>query len=195
MTFRDDHDAALARGDALARELDRSKEETEVAEQKLAEANAERARLEAEVETLRKSAPAPKPPPRPAPPAKDRSAAYFAVCVIFLILIIGVAMALISGEQKKERATKPKPVVYEPTSCALTTDPTGAEIWEVTGSRPSDVRYLGKTPFEKTREDWITDAALGKQYRLKLPGYATLEVAAPVRGARCEAGPFNLVRQ
>lgn len=52
MTYRDDHDAAIARGDALERELDATEAELE-------KAKTDRARLEAEVAELRAKQPSP----------------------------------------------------------------------------------------------------------------------------------------
>lgn len=78
MTFRDDHDATLARADALERELDDAQEELEeTREEMLAQARererveAENAALREEIERARRSqrppAAAPPKPPKPAP--------------------------------------------------------------------------------------------------------------------------------
>ena len=92
MAFRDDHEAAVQRAEALARELGHAMLERDHAQQERDRAQQERDRLWAEVELLRKAvaphaqptalAPRPKPPvvhmyPNP-PPAKV-SAQVFAV--------------------------------------------------------------------------------------------------------------------
>lgn len=53
MTFRDDHDAALARAEALERELDDAKEQLAESESRRAHAEAERDRVKEETAGLR----------------------------------------------------------------------------------------------------------------------------------------------
>lgn len=103
VTFRDDHDAALARAAALERELETARQATEERASELAAANAERARLAAEVEELRAKQPkrtAEKPAPSPADSgdrflaARPDSLSPFVALVSLVVVILVVAFAL-----------------------------------------------------------------------------------------------------
>ena len=66
MAHREDHAAAIARADALTRDLARERNRAEKAERKLAAVKA-KAEAEAEARAREKIAPKPPPPPPPAP--------------------------------------------------------------------------------------------------------------------------------
>jgi hypothetical protein len=71
VTFRDDHDATLARAEALEHDLDRTRDKLEDTTDRLAEAEGERARLAEEVRRLRaqtKGSNEPEPEPVPTAP-------------------------------------------------------------------------------------------------------------------------------
>ena len=103
VTFRDDHDAALARAAALERTLEAARQATEERESELAAANAERARLAAEVEELRAKQPkrtAEKPAPGPADSgdrflaARPDSLSPFVALVSLVVVILVLAFVL-----------------------------------------------------------------------------------------------------
>lgn len=119
MTFRDDHDAALARADALEAEVERKDSELAKAKKRADTNEEEIARLRAENEKLRAASPAarktvpatpapPREPPRLEPVPMDESTRRgvfasdnpFLAVVVLLVILAGLgatAYVLIKG--------------------------------------------------------------------------------------------------
>lgn len=193
VTFRDDHDAALARADALERERDDAKETAEQAEAKLAAANAERLRLEAEVAELRARQPADEAKP---PPPSSRPVLWMAgvvVVVAFLFVIVA---------KSKRTNTIPNP------TCTLVTVPSGATIVAIRrdrvmselspGTTLETSTYemtIGVTPLSKARMEWIVESVIDSpRLEARLAGYKPMSVSMPLEGMGCSSQQYLLER-
>jgi hypothetical protein len=104
MTFRDDHDAALARADALERELARAREDAAAKDAQLDDAEREKQRLARELDEAR-SKPAPSPVERPKQrtprsssqrdrpwwsiPHRERPVAFYVIVLLLVGAIFG----------------------------------------------------------------------------------------------------------
>lgn len=197
VTFRDDHDAALARADALERERDDAKETAEQAEAKLAAANAERLRLEAEVAELRARQPADEAkPPAIAPPPSSRLWVWVGV------VVVAVAFLVVIVAKSKRTNTIPNP------TCTLVTVPSGATIVAIRRNRVmselSPGRTLetstyemtiGVTPLSMARMDWIVESVIDSpRLEARLAGYKPMSVSMPLEGMGCSSQQYLLER-
>lgn len=211
MTFRDDHDAALARGDALQRDLESAKETVEEKTEALEKANADKARLEAELAELRAKQPLePAPPDSSSPGAPDQTqpkssfGVSLGIGVLLLLVVIGLALSRDSKQQK----SPPNP------TCTLVTEPPGATIFairrdrvmeelnrksnsETMPSMPSTYESrLGVTPISKARLEWIAEGVtMDPAFEARLDGYRPLSVSLPLEGLGCSEMVYRLERQ
>ena len=98
MTFRDDHDAALARIDALEGEVEQAREGERDARRELAAEKAQRRRLEAKLRSGSPPRPAEPQPAEPQPePGKEPFGPYAVIlaCIVLFILTAMVGMAIL----------------------------------------------------------------------------------------------------
>ncbi len=99
MTFRDDHDAAIARAEALEVDVERERDRADTTAKEAADLRRERDRLRAEVATLeqRKNAPIVEPDPpalfRPGSSTGDSGMLWIAVAIV-VIFVLTLAMAM-----------------------------------------------------------------------------------------------------
>jgi hypothetical protein len=124
VTFRDDHDAALARADALEAEVERkdselakAKKRADTNEEEIARLRAENEKLRAATPKARKSVPATpvREPPRPQPVPMDESTRQGAFAssdnpllafVVLLVILAGLgatAYVLVKGPSKPDK--------------------------------------------------------------------------------------------
>jgi hypothetical protein len=95
MTYRDDHDAALARIDALEGEVAQAREGERDARRKLAAEKAARRRLEAQLQAPPPAEPRPT-EPQPGPGEEPIGPyAVILVCIVAFILTAMVGMAIL----------------------------------------------------------------------------------------------------
>jgi hypothetical protein len=182
VTFRDDHDATLARAEALQRELDAAKDKLESNEEEQAKLRAEIARLRNRAHEPVPEKPAPaKPQPRPAqrlsidePGSAKMMAVMFGVLFVAMV-IVGLTWVVL---KKQERGREPASVPAPAPSCTLSTVPTGAELFDSRGI------YVGTTPITKRRRTW--EAMDDGVYELRLRDHAPTKVVLPTYGEDCD---------
>ena len=195
MTFRDDHDAALARADALEVEAKR-------AAAKLAEAEAERDRLRAEVTRMRESQPV-KASERTnhdtlrvtVPRERTSLLPMAAIAFALAIPVVMVAFMIRSGDSHETVQAPPAAM----RTCEVRSEPAGAELFfveTVTIERvvtPDVAVPIGTTPVSKPAVEWgLYTSGLEKvagienhsdaHFELRLEGYAPVRVADPCSG-------------
>jgi hypothetical protein len=210
VTYRDDHDAALARAEALERQLAELREK---AEDQAADAAEERERLQREIAHYRAKAEraAEVPPLPPEAQATERARAAGTPDgpgPLLFILAVGavIVLALIVGLARTRSAATAPP---NP-ECTLDTAPSGATIVVIRENRmahdmnetlretggdeatlmPTTYEMtLGKTPLTRTRSEGIMESVVGgsARFEARLEGYAPLEVTAPLAGMGCDA--------
>ena len=172
MTYRDDHDAALARAAALERELAQERERAAAAE-------AERRRLQLEVDALRGR----RTPIRRGPRASAvaRAAERDALQQARTIWIVSgcAAMAVLALFVLALRGTSGERMISAPPNpaCTLRTDPAGADVYAIRGDQ---VDHVGTTPLTRSRADWER----GGRYEARLAGHAPRTVV-PLAGMGC----------
>lgn len=187
MTFRDDHDATLARAEALERELEETRRKLDASE-------AERERLRARVAKLEDepAAPAERPRQRRAAPARSASG------LVAVALIVGsvAAIFVVVMNRPSHRSTDGVgSASVRRTTCTISTMPAGAEVYRIVNDHapgmfaaPQREDFLGNTPLEREDAAWTSDRELGDlvRYEARLVGYY------PRHFASCVEGTYNL---
>ena len=187
MTFRDDHDAALARAAALERELKRERQATEATAERLAQAQRENVRLEAEIDRRSGSEAGGERPDLIGILAKSRSLGV----VLFLIVVGGAALTTPLASWRGHHGDDAPPVAWARTlraelPCRLDTVPTGATIYAPAREPSAPMIRLGTTPMKLSLEDWIRRVdAYGSLFEARLDGYTPIAVSLPIAGTRC----------
>ena len=190
LSYRNDHDAALARIDALEQELAGARED---AQEKSARDHDRIAMLEREIADLRRGKePAPRPPPivdavvtspkhvdvrvdDPLPIPPDRGPAIskglLALLIMFATVIAGTVIVLVRG------STKPPACVVETSVPA-----------QLFGIDDHGETYLGNTP-ATVQAKWSHYT----RFELRSDGYGTLAIPAPVTASgTCSSSTFTL---
>lgn len=186
MTFRDDHDAALARVAALERELKRERHKAEANVERLAQAERENVRLEAEIER-RDGHETGERPDLIGTLAKSRSLGV----VLILIVLGGATLITVLTSWHRDHGGETPPMVRaRPMTaslpCRLDTVPTGATIYAPAREPSAPMVRLGTTPMELPLEGWIRRVeAYGSLFEARLDGYAPIAVSLPIAGTRC----------
>lgn len=200
MTFRDDHDAAIARSDALQRELDSTKEKAADTEAELEAANTARDKLAVEVERLRAQVPAPV-----SAPSDERKGSPTGIFVVIGVVALLILLGLVVYGVARSKSAKPDP------RCTLVTEPPGATIVarrvatdlelpsvERGGAKPPRTRFdmvLGTTPLSQRRSEWIMESVIGDPvFEARLPGYKTINVMLPTTGDPC-SNTYRFVKE
>jgi len=181
LSYRNDHDAALSRIDALEQEL---RDASDAAREKSARDHQRIAMLEREIAQLKRGEePAPSPMPVLAPanlvtspkqvdvrvddalPIPERGPA---ISIGLLVVLLTLAIAIAGGVLVLVRGT-----AKEPERCTLDTLDHPAELYafDVNGARD-----LGPTPVTLKREEWLQY----ERFELRRDGYDTLGVVPPV---------------
>ena len=108
MTFRDDHDAAIARADALEDEVERERERADAQAEEAAKLRRERDELEAKVARLEAGKTVPEKPRVPEEPPRDwaadqparrESEMFILATVIFVLFVVTLAIAMLDQNQ------------------------------------------------------------------------------------------------
>lgn len=194
MSFRDDHDAALARITALEHELAHAG----------AQARRDSARiamLERELAELRRGAPAPDrsapqvpraPPSRGAAPPDagaprhapadlgDGRGPRISHALLALLLALATAAAVIAI-----RIARADPADRAPTTCTVDSVQRGVHVIGIAGGRETD---LGITPVRLTFDEWADHPRV----ELRLDGHDPLAIPTPADAARCDLHPWRL---
>jgi|GEM_PF-2836551 len=184
MSFRDDHDAALARAAALERELRRERAETAAAKAMLAHAEQVNARLEADANRPRATDPSLLETMRPLRP-------WF---VLVAVGGLGIATLLswwlgpADDDSPDHRALRRRSGLHASVNryCHLDTAPTGATIYAQPRDPHGPMVALGSTPMELSLDHWVRRAtAYGAHFEARLDGYPPMTVEVPVVGTQC----------
>lgn len=183
MSFRDDHDATLARAEALERELTVARERLADTTTELSHVGHHRAELEAEVLRLRALLPRP-----PRPPARERTGPLtprdwvlgLSVGLVPVIVMLGIISAAGDRAGADDDDDEPAVMVLEE-QCTLRSDPPGATVHELAGGA-----RVGETPMTRTRSDWNSFAVGTPYYELRLDGYRTAQVPPPLDRSGCD---------
>ncbi|HEY5920410.1 MAG TPA: hypothetical protein VIV11_02010 [Kofleriaceae bacterium] len=198
MTFRSDHEAALARAEALEAEAKQRRYETERAKAELERVEVERDRLRAEVARLRAA------PPTARTPARARTSetvshasTSLGPAAIGIPLFIGLILIILFAAHcgDKEPAIAPEPRTMR--ECVVRSEPTGAAVMVVqtvtTGRlrQPGIAVPIGSTPLSKPAFEWglyMTNELMGTRLtpddreprmELRLAGYAPMPIDDP----------------
>lgn len=157
------------RADALQRDLDDTQDELAETKQKLAAAEAEKARLAEVVARVREQQPTEELP----------SANTTGARVAFLVLAMAAAIALI-GLRSSSRST-PSVVLVDNPICTLRTDPPGAEIVSLCHDATPFETTRGRSPLALSRSTWIMNDAICRGSMIaRLPGYIDTPVEIPL---------------
>lgn len=210
MSFRDDHDAALARAEALERELAREREKLDAQVARLERVERERRRLETELADHlaacadRERA---KPIGRPQGDARPTHAGRRhlregQVLVVSLGLFVLLAAVVPKCPREDERSWEPPPSAKP--DCTLTTIPSGARVYAIhedpvgeprdSGSYPSTAyeTLVGTTPVTRSWFDWSTEGVVGTvRFEARLPGYAPIPVEIPLASEGCSEAVYQ----
>jgi hypothetical protein len=166
VVYRDDEEAARARADALAGDLERTQRELEETKAKLAATERERDHLE----LLRKLEDKPTPAPARARRARSTTNAG-TVLVVAGGAVLGMCALVILGYHRGVRHEAAPAATPPPDApCTLVSVPAGAALF-------SHDTYLGTTPVTRLWGQWKADAIGGPpEYELRLTGYRTVSV-------------------
>jgi hypothetical protein len=175
VTFRDDHDAALARADALQRELDASKRELDAKQRALDDANR---KLAAKADARDQ--------PVAAATAARSSRRWPQLIAPLLVLVVMVVTAGVFKRIARTRAP-------EDPDCTLVTDPPGAEIVgmchnavkEQVQPGAFEIRW-GRTPLTMSRSNWLMkNITCGGGIVARYRGRPDTLAAVPLAGTGC----------
>lgn len=189
MTFRDDHDAAIARAEALERELGEKRRKREETSSKLADIERRLEEVELERERLRAAMPPSTPPPpmtlpaprwddpQPASSSLDGTRKRHAMLAAFMftgLALFVITAMFVAGERRSGRVENPV--------CTLRTDPPGANVYSVRGGGET---LIGTTPLTKDSIGWFTAEQHGARLVARKPGYVDTLVSSPWDGPGC----------
>ncbi|MGE0870891.1 MAG: hypothetical protein AB7P03_20160 [Kofleriaceae bacterium] len=144
MTFRSDHDAALARADALQQQAARAEAELERTQQDLERTRAKLAETEqARDQLANRLLPNPdRNHPTGVSAPQWRAPAFLTITVVIGGMMAGVWFATKSDEHQASRVQAPRPY------CTFTSTPEGAQVFDAASNK-----LLGTTPYQVNFED------------------------------------------
>jgi len=195
LSYRNDHDAALSRIDALEQELAATRDETARDHERIAMLERELAERQRREPGNKPRAPRRSQPPRvlPSPSMQPPTVTSIdeldhrgpEISRVALALLVGLAVGAIAFAWfvvLDERA----PAKPAPTTCSVSTTPRNARVIGIDGPREVE---LGVAPVELRFDEW----GAYRKIQFRIAGYDPLTIDPPSPGA-CSPDAYDLLR-